>query len=134
MRARSNLNINTQTDRAHCKPWGLDGGLDAAGNQIHVRHDGTWKTDQPNAKMLIARLKPGDAYRLRSGGGGGYGAPYERAVESVRNDVRQGYISVAAARKHYGVIIDPDSLAVEVIATEQLREAMRSGLSKAEPG
>ena len=30
----------------------------------------------------------------RSGGGGGYGSPFERPVEDVREDVRQGYVSV----------------------------------------
>jgi N-methylhydantoinase B len=71
VRARSNLVVNTQTDRAHCKPWGLDGGLEATGNQIQLRANGVWKTDQPNAKLLVTQLKPGDAYRLRSGRGSG---------------------------------------------------------------
>jgi len=35
---------------------------------------GTWKTDFPNAKVLVARLETGDAFRVRSGGGG-HGSP-----------------------------------------------------------
>jgi N-methylhydantoinase B len=124
VRARSNITLNTQTDRAHCKPWGLGGGLDAAGNAIHLRRDGKWITDQPNAKMLIAQLKPGDAFRLRSGGGGGYGAPHERDPESVREDVRQGYVSVASARDNFGVVIDPQTFAIDAEATAQLRASI----------
>ena len=43
-----------------------------------------WKTDFPNAKVLVAQLKPGDAFRIRSGGGGGYGSPLERPIERCR--------------------------------------------------
>jgi N-methylhydantoinase B len=125
VRARSNMVVNTQTDRSHCPPWGLGGGLDATGNHIHVRNGGTWKTDQPNAKMLVTALKPGDAYRLRSGGGGGYGSPLERDLASVRNDVQQGYVSLAAAREHYGIVIDAQTFEVDEAATQQLRASMR---------
>ena len=113
VRARSHLTVNTQTDRAHCHPWGLSGGLEATGNQVHFRIDGQWKTDQPNAKTLITHLKAGDAFRLRSGGGGGYGDPLERPIEAVQSDVRQGYVSVEAAAKLYAVVIDPATFAVD---------------------
>jgi N-methylhydantoinase B len=125
VRARSHLTVNTQTDRAHCHPWGLSGGLQATGNQVHFRVDGQWKTDQPNAKTLITHLKPGDAFRLRSGGGGGYGDPLERPVEAVQSDVRQGYVSVEAAAKLYAVVIDPKTFAVDRAATESLRSLRR---------
>ena len=93
---------------------------------MHFRIDGQWKTDQPNAKTLITHLKPGDALRLRSGGGGGYGDPLERAIETVVADVRQGYVSVEAAAKLYAVIIDPQTLAADAAATERLRRARRA--------
>jgi N-methylhydantoinase B len=126
VRARTNLTVNTQVDRAHCKPWGLDGGLDGTGNAVAVRLGGTWKTDFPNAKVLVAQLKAGDAYLMRSGGGGGYGPPLERPVETVQKDVKQGYVSVEAAAEFYGVVIDPDTFAVDQAATERLRAQMRS--------
>jgi N-methylhydantoinase B len=125
VRARSNLVVNTQTDRAHCKPWGLDGGLEATGNQIQLRANGVWKTDQPNAKLLVTQLKPGDAYRLRSGGGGGYGSPLARDIAAVRNDVRQGYVSAEAAQNLYGVVVDAETFDIDEAATEALRASMR---------
>jgi N-methylhydantoinase B len=125
VRARSNLVVNTQTDRAHCKPWGLDGGLEATGNQIQLRANGVWKTDQPNAKLLVTQLKPGDAYRLRSGGGGGYGSPLARDIAAVRNDVRQGYVSAEAAQNLYGVVVDAETFDIDEAATEALRASMQ---------
>ena len=99
VRARVPMTFNSQVERAHCKPWGLEGGGEATGNEVAMRVDGKWKTDFPNAKVLVAFLEPGDAFRMRSGGGGGYGSPLERPIEAVEADAKQGYISLAAAKE-----------------------------------
>ena len=126
-RALSPIVVNTQSDRAKCPPWGLDGGGDAAGNAIAFRVGGQWKTDFPNAKVLVANLKAEDAYRISSGGGGGYGDPFERPAEDVQEDVRQGYVSVKAAAELYGVVIDAGTFAIDRAATEKLRAAKPEG-------
>ena len=128
MRARVPMTFNTQVERAHCKPWGLDGGGDATGNEVALRIDSRWKTDFPNAKVLVAMLKTGDAFRLRSGGGGGYGLPLDRPATAVAADAEQGYISLEAARELYGVVLDPDSFVVDLAATEQLRASLRAAV------
>ena len=87
------------------------------------RVGGGWKDDFPNAKVLVAQLKPGDAFRISSGGGGGYGAPFERPVEDVREDVRQGYVSVKAAAELYGVVVDAETFVIDQAATDKLRAA-----------
>jgi len=77
--------------------------------------------------VLVAQLKPGDAFKIRSGGGGGYGNPLERPIEQVRDDVRQGYVTVKSAAELYGVVLDPQTFEVDAAATEKLRAARRSG-------
>jgi len=52
----------------------------------------------------VAQLKPGDAFRISTGGGGGYGAPAERARELIERDLRRGYISSEAAARDYAGI------------------------------
>jgi N-methylhydantoinase B len=121
VRARTDITLNTQIERAHCRPWGLEGGREGKGNCVALRFGTHWKTDFPNAKVLIAQIKAGDAFRLRSGGGGGYGSPLDRPVEDVRNDVRQGYVSVHEAAVFYGVVIDSDTFKVNEGATAMLR-------------
>jgi N-methylhydantoinase B len=121
VRARIPMTMNTQVERAHCKPWGLDTGLEGTGNQVALRQGGQWKTDFPNAKVLVAALKKDDAFLIRGGGGGGYGNPLERAIDEVAEDVRQGYVSIKAAAEHYGVVIDPETLAIDRAASEKLR-------------
>jgi N-methylhydantoinase B len=121
VRPRTDITLNTQIERAHCRPWGLEGGRDGKGNSVALRFGTHWKTDFPNAKVLVAQIKAGDAFRLRSGGGGGYGSPLDRPVEAVRNDVRQGYVSVHEAAVFYGVVIDGDTFKVNEGATAMLR-------------
>lgn len=125
VRARIPMTMNTQVERAHCRPWGLDGGLDGTGNQVALRLGGQWKTDFPNAKVLVAALKTDDAFLIRGGGGGGYGSPLERTIDEVEEDVRQGYVSVKAAAELYGVVVDPDTLVADRVATEKLRTTRR---------
>jgi N-methylhydantoinase B len=126
VRARGHLMVNNQSDRAHCRPWGLAGGLEGTGNAVELRQGEQWKTDFPNAKVLVAQLKPGDAFKIRSGGGGGYGSPLERPIEQVQSDVRQGYVTVKSAAELYGVVLDAQTLEIDVAATEALRAAKRS--------
>ena len=70
-------------------------------------------------------LQPGERVTLRLPGGGGYYPPVERAVEAVAEDVRQGYVSPAAAVAQYGVVIDPATGAVDAAATRQRRNQLR---------
>jgi N-methylhydantoinase B len=120
-RARATLTVNSQIDRVHCKPWGLKGGLEGSGNALTTRVNGKWRDDYANAKMIFELKNDGDAFQVRSGGGGGYGHPYERAIDSVRNDVRQGYVTVKAAEDLYGVVIDGKTFVVDDQATQKKR-------------
>jgi N-methylhydantoinase B len=112
VQARSPININVQVDRVHCAPWGLSGGQSGAGNQVTLRIAGKELGELPNAKVHMRRLNKGDAVTIRAGGGGGFGPPHERDPERVLHDVREGYVSIAAAAEKYGVVIDPKTLEI----------------------
>ncbi len=124
VQARCAMNFNVQVDRVHCPPWGLEGGGSGLGNQVALRLDGREINDFPNAKVLSRRLKPGDAFIIRTGGGGGFGAPWERPQKLVCEDVRQGYVSVESAREDYGVVLDPVTLELDTEATHARRAAL----------
>ena len=122
-------------ERARCKPWGLSGGLSGSGNAVAVhRYGNTEETHFPSAKALNQVLQPGDAYIIRSGGGGGYGSPLERDLAALERDVRCGYVTPEAAEKYYGAVFQPDSLALDRTATEAQRAGMaEKGLPHDEP-
>ena len=123
VQALSPFTLTTRIDRMHCKPWGLDGGHDAMGNSIGIRTNGVWSEELPNAKVFGVRIRKGDAYVMRSGGGGGFGAPLERDPDLVLADVQQGYITDGAARASYGVVIARDG-SLDSAATRDLRRRM----------
>jgi len=66
-------------------------------------------------------LKRGDVIRIESAGGGGWGDPFARDPAAVARDVRTGYVSIEAARRDYGVIVDPKTLSVDADATAACR-------------
>lgn len=134
VRVLSDTMFNSQIERVENRPWGLFGGLSAQGNQVAIRRGTKPETPYATGKVFTQLLKPGDAYVLRSGGGGGFGKPTERPRERVRDDVRQGYVSIEGAKEHYGVVIDPVSLKVDALATDSLRAQMKAlGLPKDQP-
>ena len=98
-----------------------------------MQRDGEDEKAFPSGKVLARLLKPGDAYMLRSGGGGGYGSPLERKLEDVENDVRQGYVSSGGAHL-YGVEFDAANGRADRARSEALRRDMRRrGLPNDQP-
>ncbi len=67
------------------------------------RPDGTWRSPL----LSSHKFGPGDAFEFLSTGGGGWGVPHARHPERVREDVIDGYISLEAALRDYGVALDP---------------------------
>jgi N-methylhydantoinase B len=124
VQALTDFNVNTSIERAVCLPWGLEGGLEGTGNEMLLRRGGVVDTDVANAKVYRAKVTAGDAFILRSGGGGGFGSPLERPAQDVQHDVRQGYVSLEAAHDYYGVVLDPDRLEIDIAATDSLREEL----------
>jgi N-methylhydantoinase B len=122
-------------DRVKCKPWGLEGGLSGFGNSVAIHRFGKAEEQRfHNGKALNQVLHAGDAYVLRSGGGGGYGSPLDRDLTSLERDVRCGYVTRAAAEKCYGAVFEEGSGKLDVEATRARRSEMRAlGLPHDEP-
>lgn len=100
--------------------WGLAGGAGPAISRTLI-NPGT-----PGESRLAAietrQLKAGDVLRLERSGGAGYGSPLERPVEAVQRDAADGYVGIDAARERYGVVLDPETLAVDIAATVAARK------------
>jgi N-methylhydantoinase B len=135
VQARAPIRFSSQMDRVRCKPWGLFGGLSGLGNSVALHRFGKdEETHFPNGKALNQVLQPGDAYILRSGGGGGYGSPLERDLDALARDLRCGYVSRQAAEDLYGVVFEGDTLNIDVAATATRRAQMRAlGLPHDQP-
>ena len=106
-------------------PHGSHGGKTGRTGDIWIN------PDTAAAKRLPTRyadypLKEGDVFRLDTPGGGGFGNPLARDPAQVLADVAQGYISMQAAERDYGVVIDKAGRAVDEAATARRRAATKA--------
>lgn len=122
------LGVSPLADRTRFPATGLAGGKSGAPGELIVNNT---VRPQPKAHILLA---PRDHVQLNLPGGGGYGDPFLRPVELVVNDVINGYVSIEAAEREYGVVIHytgsqeqlvrpPELYALDSEATASLRSA-----------
>jgi N-methylhydantoinase B len=116
------VTVAVQAGRFRYPPEGMFGG--GPGSKA-----GFLRNRQPADPSGLTFCNPGDVIEFHSAGGGGYGNPFERDAEAVESDVANGYVSIERAREDYGVIVEPDTMKVDLVATMRLRteKAIGSG-------
>ena len=121
-------------DRTRFAAQGFDGG--------HPGAPGVFLADgAPQAAKTVVHFRPDSHVRLEPPGGGGYGDPFTRDPQRVFDDVVNGYISLEAAEREYGVAVRctsapdrlvrlPEHYTIDWHATNSLRQAHRSEPNK----
>ncbi len=94
------VNFATYADRFRIAPYGLFGGGDGKTGRCEIVRDGQLIRVNSKDSMLLRR---GDILTIYTAGGGGYGDPAGRDPAKIVDDVRQGYLDAATARRVYGV-------------------------------
>jgi len=89
-------------ERGCFAPKGIAGGGDAALNVFQYEQDDGWHSPPLTSKMRGITLKAGQAVRLQTPGGGGYGKADERSHEAIARDVARGLMSDVEADAVYG--------------------------------
>ena len=89
-------------ERGRFPPQGVAGGEPGAMNEFSFEQDDGWHRPPLASKMLGIKLKKGQAVRLETPGGGGYGEPSGRAPEQVAYDVAEGYLTPEVATEKFG--------------------------------
>ena len=84
--------------------------------------------------MVYEAMAPDEVLVNNSGGGGGWGNPFERDEEAVLADVVNGYVSLDAARDDYGVVIDAATMTIDDAATAALRREPRKAAARCSHG
>ena len=107
-------------DRTKFAANGYHGGLPGTVGEV-IRSDGY--RPHPKSRYVI---QPGQTVTLRLPGGGGFYSPLERDPASVLEDVKQGYVSVQAARDKYGVVIDEARMIINEEETRKERLKAKS--------
>ncbi|MFL5228373.1 MAG: hydantoinase B/oxoprolinase family protein [Microvirga sp.] len=113
--------VSMRIDTVENPPWGVAGGH-AAGSGRCVVNPG--RSDERVLKPLSDGniVFRGDVVRVETGGGGGWGHPFDREPERVLADVQTGFVSRAKAEEDYGVVLTRDS-EVDAAATGKRRSA-----------
>ena len=81
---------------------GADGGGSGV-NAYVVVHPGSDREERYPGIASNIGLKPGDVFRIETGGGGGVLDPRDRDHELVKGDIQDGLITPAKAREVYGL-------------------------------
>jgi len=111
------------SDRQKFAPQGLFGGKEGSRGAF-VLNPGTDREERKRAKG-VETIKAGDVLSIRLPGSGGYGPPWERELEKVAWDVRNGKVSREAALRDYLVVIREDC-SIDLQATEALRARQKT--------
>jgi N-methylhydantoinase B len=114
-------------DFADHPPLGVGGGGPGGAASIaKVEEDGSRTPLDPIGDVS---LEPGEWVAGNEAGGGGYGDPLVRELEAVAADVQEGYVSVQAAREHYGVVLEFDPATRSVRVDEEASALLRREMS-----
>jgi N-methylhydantoinase B len=95
-------------------PWGVAGGLNGGSGRA-VLNDDRLLAPLSDGNML----KAGDVFRIETGGGGGWGHPFDRPAADVLADVLGGFVSAEAAARDYGVVLRDGT--IDTTATDARR-------------
>ena len=104
-------------DHGRTGPRGALGGRDGGLNRVVVERNGETYHPPHLSKDQDIRLAVGDTVTVCTPGGGGFGDPMMRDPELVARDLRRGYYTSDQAREMFGVVVDPETLAVDAAAT-----------------
>lgn len=107
-------------ERGKYPPPGIVGGAAAAPNRFHYEQRDGLHEPPMLSKMVGIEIEREQRLRLETPGGGGYGDPFARSVESVLRDCRLGYVSRQQAEAAFGVVISEDG-SLDETATASLR-------------
>jgi N-methylhydantoinase B len=111
-------------DRGRFAPFGLHGGHEAAKAEVEFRLHGQSYRPEHITKDEGVMLAAGDAVRLATPGGGGWGDPLKREAALVLRDVLDEFVTADEADRDYGVLLARDSegqWAVDEQATRKRR-------------
>jgi N-methylhydantoinase B len=90
--------LSTNGDRHQSDPWGLAGGEPGSRTAYIIHRDGQ---DIRIDAASNQRLYKGDVFEMIISGGGGWGDPSAREPEFVQEDIRNGRVTIDAARESY---------------------------------
>ena len=96
----NNASLIASYTRSKILPWGINGGRNGSGNYLRIIKENGTKINV-FSEVSDFFLKSGDVVEVNTGNGGGWGNPKKRDKKLVEQDIKNGFISMDAAKKIY---------------------------------
>jgi N-methylhydantoinase B len=130
-RGEGRWSVSSIVDRTRYPAPGLCGGKPGMAGELALGNGA-----RPNPKSQI-ELERGAIVHLNLPGGGGFGNPFARDPELVRQDIISGYVTTESAAWDYGVVIRftgsenelvrlPEQWVIDAAATAKLRQKTKT--------
>jgi N-methylhydantoinase B len=116
--------LQVRADRQTHRPYGLGGGGPGAPGRNIL--DPGLPTESPLHAKLTMTLRHGQVFRHELPGAGGHGPALDRDLALVAKDLRDGLVTIAGARRDYGVVAAGDPPRIDIDATNALRAELRA--------
>ncbi|MGE0502281.1 MAG: hydantoinase B/oxoprolinase family protein [Rhizobiaceae bacterium] len=113
--------LQLRSDRRNHPPYGISGGQPGTASSTQLKADDKWEL---LPTKFIKALRMGDTVRHVTAGGGGYGDPMARNPQEVLTDVRNGKVSIDAARRDYGVWVEKNPWRIDEPETARVRNSV----------
>jgi N-methylhydantoinase B len=107
LRLEHDATMTLTAERSTTVPYGLFGGLSAPPSDFWVQEPGGERRRLPS-KTAPIQLPAGTVIQVRCAGGGGYGRLAEHSLESLQEDIDDGYVTPGSARDVYRVDLSED--------------------------
>ncbi len=124
--------MSTRMDNVRFPCFGLNGGRAGQPGRF-VLNPGTPDEQEVSPAGEGIQVRAGDLLRAETGGGGGWGHPFDREPRDVVNDVLGGFVTRAAAESSYGVVLTSSS-DLDREQTEALRSRNRPDIEDVDRG
>jgi len=111
-----------RSDRREIMAYGVQGGKVGTPSELYLYRANGENFQLPGRATFT--MYRGDILRSITAAGGGWGNPLERDPEQVVQDVLNEKFTVEYAKKEYGVVINKETLCVDISATTRLRRQM----------
>ncbi len=124
--------LSTRMDNVRFPCFGLNGGRAGQPGRFVLNPGTPDEREVPPAGEGI-QVRAGDLLRVETGGGGGWGHPFDREPLEVVSDVLGGFITRTAAEADYGVVLT-SGMEVNREETETLRARSRPDIPEVDRG
>ena len=124
--------MSTRMDNVRFPCFGLNGGRAGQPGRF-VLNPGTPDEREVSPAGEGIQVRAGDLLRAETGGGGGWGHPFDRDPRDVVNDVLGGFITRGAAESSYGVVLTT-RMELDREQTEALRSRNRPDIEDVDRG